>query len=119
MRINIQTKNLELTEAIQNYTEEKVQSFSKLLAEEVDPVVAVELAKERSDQHNGDELYKAEINMTVDGQQVYVDAHAADLYAAIDEVKDKVLRELRQEKEKETDAERAGAREAKAMLRGE
>jgi len=119
MRINIQTKNLELSDAIRKYTEDKVESFSKLLADEADPVVDVELAKVSADQHSGDQLYRAEVNLTVLGKQVYVEAGAPDLYAAIDEVKDKTLRELRQDKEKSSEAQRAGGREAKALLRGE
>lgn len=119
MRINIQTKNLDLSPAIKDYVEEKVTSFSKLLGQEVNPLIDIELAKEKTNQNSGEDLYKAEINMDALGNRVFVDAHAFDLYAAIDEVKDKVLRELRQEKEKESDRGRAGARELKSMLRNE
>ncbi len=119
MRINIQTKNLDLSDAIRAYVEDKVQNFSKLLSEELDPLLEIELAKERPDQNNGEELFKAEINLLFRGEQIYLDALASDLYAAIDELKDKVMRELRQSKEKTEALAREGAREAKAILRGE
>lgn len=119
MRINIQTKNLDLTEAIRNYVDEKVGSLEKLLPSGADPVVAVELSKERNDQKNGDELFKAEVHLSGAHRQVFAEAFAADLYAAIDEMKDVALRELRDQKERTVDTSRAGAREAKAVLRGQ
>ena len=119
MRTNIQTKNLELTDAIRNYVDEKIGSLDKLLPDSDDPVIAVELSKERGDQKNGDELFKAEINLTGASRRGFAEAFAADLYAAIDEVKDIMMRELRDQKERTVDTNRKGAREAKAALRGE
>ncbi len=119
MRINIQTKNIDLTDAIREYVGEKIASFAKLLPETEDPVVAIELSKERNDQNNGDELFKAEINLVGAHRNIFAEAKTADLYASIDEVKDIALRELRDQKERSTADYRSGAREVKAALRGE
>lgn len=119
MKITILAKNLELTDAIREYVNQKTESFSKLLRDEADPVVEVELSKEQPSQHAGEDLYKAEVNLVITGHQVYADSTESDLYAAIDTVKDVVLRELRQHKERTTDENRSGARAAKAMLRNQ
>jgi len=119
MRINIQTKNIDLTDAIRAYVDEKIASFGKLLPEAEDPVVAIELSKERNDQNHGDQLFKAEINLSGPHRNIFAEAKTADLYASIDQVKDVAIRELREQKERSVEEYRAGAREAKAALREE
>lgn len=116
MKINIVTKNLDLTEAIRSYVDQKMLSLVKLLKNDLDPVLTVELAKPHSSQLNGEDLFKAEANLVFLGEQVFVDVEASDLYASIDILKDKLMRELRQYKEKTTEKTRSGARLAKKIL---
>ena len=104
MRITeIQGKNIELTDAIRNYVTEKIEGIARF-AKRFDPCdVAVEVGK-TSEHHNKGDVFFAEMNVVVLGDVVRAHAVRDDLYAAIDEVKDDVKRQLIAKKEKMVDA---------------
>ncbi len=109
MRITeIQGTNIELTDAIRNYVTEKVESISRF-AKRFDPCdVAVEVGK-TSEHHNKGDVYFAEMNVAILGDVVRAHAERDDLYAAIDEAKDDVKRQLIDKKEKMMDARTEGS----------
>lgn len=108
MRITeIQGTNIELTEAIRNYVTEKVESIERF-TKRFDPCdVAVEVGK-TSEHHNKGDVFFAEMNITVPGDVVRAHAERDDLYAAIDEAKDDVKRQLVDRKEKMVGARTEG-----------
>lgn len=108
MRITeIQGTNIELTDAIRNYVTEKVESIERF-TKRFDPCdVAVEVGK-TSEHHNKGDVFFAEMNVTVPGDVVRAHAERDDLYAAIDEAKDDVKRQLIDKKEKMMDARAEG-----------
>ena len=69
MIINIKTKNIELTSPIRAYAEEKIGSIKKhvhnLNGDSV--MVDVEVGK-TSDHHHKGELFRAEVNLEVNGK---------------------------------------------------
>ncbi len=104
MRITeIQGTNIELTDAIRNYVTEKVESIARF-AKRFEPCdVAIEVGK-TSEHHNKGDVFFAEMNVAVLGDVVRAHAECDDLYAAIDEAKDDVKRQLIDMKEKLMDA---------------
>lgn len=119
MRINITGKNIDLTEAIKSYVEEKVRNLEKLIPEEnSEALVEVEVGK-TSHHHMKGDVFRSEINLSVGGTFIRAEAVKDDLYAAIDECQNEMMRELRGKKTKRENLFRRGASRIKRLLRGE
>ena len=118
MTINIKTKNIELSSAIRSYVEEKIGSVKKHIHDlNGDAVLAdVEVGK-TTDHHNKGELFRAEVNLEVGGKLYRAEATADDLYAAIDDVKDELIREVRTSSERKETLFRRGGRAIKNFLK--
>jgi ribosomal subunit interface protein len=117
MNINIKATNIELTPAIRAYVEEKVGMLGKL----IDPAdtsahADVEVGRTTTHHQSGD-IFRAEINLRIAGAKLRAVAERDDLYAAIDEMKGELMRQLRKEKTKRTDVVRRGGLAFKRMLR--
>ncbi|MDH5442654.1 MAG: ribosome-associated translation inhibitor RaiA [Candidatus Nomurabacteria bacterium] len=119
VKINIKTTNMDMTDAISNYLDEKVAMLKKVIDLD-DPAVFVhvEVGKDREGQNTGDDLFKAEIKLTVGGKVYYANTLHGDLYAAIDETKDEIMRQARRSQNKMFDLMKRGARKVKKRLKG-
>lgn len=116
MKLNkIQAQHMDLTDPIREYAWNKITELEKFLP--AGTMAHVDILLERTTNHHqkGD-IFKAEVNVSVPGQLLNAEAVAADLYAAIDKVRDEVRRELKDYKEKLTDKQMKGARQAKEAL---
>lgn len=92
--------NMDLTEAISQYAQERVVALEKLLESHGESVaVRVELGKSSLSHQHGP--YFAEIHIEVPGKSLNAKVEDADLYAAIDKVKDDIKRQLVDLKEKD------------------
>lgn len=117
MTINIKATNIELTEAIKNYVEKKILAVeSKLIEHPENAVAEVEVGKTTEHHHRGD-VFRAEAVLGIGGKKFVAIAQMDDLYAAIDEMKDKLERELVRGKDKERTLFRKGAARIKELLR--
>jgi len=95
----IQATNMEMTEAIRSYVEEKVMSLAKL-TQNFEPVKCdVEVADE-SGRHKQGPYFRCEFNCEIPGSMLRAEAVHEDLYAAIDLAKDDLRRQLYRKKEK-------------------
>jgi len=97
MKIIISGKQLKVTDAIRKYAEEKINKISKYsdAITEVDVVLAVEDTKSEGPVHKADGLVFAS------GTKIKIEAENKDLYAAIDELSDRLERQVRKYKEKQ------------------
>lgn len=104
MRINaIKATNMEMTDAIKSYVEEKMMSLDKLTSHfDSAATMDVEVGK-TSEHHQKGMVYKCEITMEIPGDLIRVEVVGEDLYAAIDEAKDDLKRKLVENKEKRLD----------------
>ncbi len=117
MTINIKGTNIDLTEAIKNYVEKKLLLVEAKLIEHPENVVAeVEVGKTTEHHHSGD-VFRAEVVLGLAGKKFVAIAERDDLYAAIDEMKDKLEREIVHGKDKERTLFRKGAAAIKKILR--
>lgn len=118
MRINIKTTNMELTSAISKYVEEKLQSVEKfaIAHKNEEPLVEVEIGKTTNHHHSG-EVFRAETNLSVRGKQFRAVSEKTDLYAAIDDMRNELVRELNSHKDKTRTLFRRGAAAVKNLLR--
>ncbi len=118
MQIKIKTTNIELMDALSSYVEEKLQSVEKFMVphDEEEPVAYVEIGKTTNHHASGD-VFRAEVTTTVRGKLFRAVCQKSDLYAAIDEMKDELIRELNSYKNRERTLMRRGAGMIKNMLR--
>ncbi len=118
MKIKITTTNIELTSAIESYVDEKMRGVEKFAAphENEDPVVEVEIGKTTNHHHSGD-VFKAEASIRVRGKHFRATSEMSDLYAAIDDMRNELVRELSSHKDKTRTLMRRGAGAIKNMLR--
>ncbi len=116
ININIKATNMELTEAIRDYTDKKINSLEKFLHNE-SANVQVEVAKTTNHHKNGD-VFHAEIDMRAGTRKVFARAEGSDLYASIDEAREMIMRELTHKKDKSRTLFKRGATSVKKMLKG-
>lgn len=118
MKIKIKTTNIELTSAIESYVEEKINSVEKFAVphESEEPIVEVEIGKTTNHHQSGD-VFRAEANFRVRGKHFRATSEQSDLYAAIDDLRDELARELSTDKTKTRTLVRRGAGMIKNILR--
>lgn len=118
MRIKIKTTNMELTSAISNYVEEKLAGIEKFAVshKNEEPLIEVELGKINNHHHSGD-VFRAETNLRLRGKYFRAVSEGEDLYAAIDDMRDELVRELTSYKDKARTLFRRGAGMIKNLLR--
>lgn len=95
--------NLEMTEAIKAYVEEKMLSLEKLTVDfRPEPEASIEIGK-TSDHHAKGLIFFAEANLTVPGNLLRARTEAEDLYEAIDLMKDDLRRQVADFKDRMVD----------------
>ena len=99
MRIDTYGQQLEVTPALRDYVESKLQRLSRHFDQPID--VRTQLSLERTD-------HCAEANVNIAGRTLHADATAQNMYAAIDLLADKLDRLLMKHKEKIIDSHRGG-----------
>lgn len=92
MNIKITGRSIEVTDAMKDYIEKRLERLEKFEGKNTD--VNVVCSVEREDQI-------AEIQINHDGEFLRVEERNADFYAAIDLALDRAERQLRKEKKKE------------------
>ena len=97
MVINIKATNMDMTDAIRSYAEEKVSALTKYFEniQQADIDVGME-----SHHHQKGKVYYAEVNLHIPGRILRVKKNSENLYKAIDKVKDHLKVELEKVKGK-------------------
>jgi putative sigma-54 modulation protein len=90
MNLTISGHHLELTPAIREYVETKLERIKRHFDHVID--VTVILAVEKLPEK--EKRQKAEINLRLRGKDIHVESIAEDLYAAIDALIDKLDRQV-------------------------
>lgn len=117
MHITITGVRLEITEAIRNYTMEKMGSLEKYVPKgDSSATMQVELSKTTHHHTNGD-VFQAEATVHVRGSDFTMRSTQDDLYKAIDLLKDMLTREMATHKDKERSILRRGAYRVKQLLK--
>lgn len=105
MHVNIKAKNLELTPAISDYVQIKVDMLEKYLGDIKVINCDFEVEKAVGGQNKG-EIFRAEINLDIPRELLRVEKTEVDLYKAIDKVKDHLEQMIIDYKEKLRDKKR-------------
>jgi len=98
MQIDIKGTNLELTEAIKNYVNEKIGSLDKFFEGILEARVDIGLTTKH---HQKGNIFRAEVNLEVPRKHILrAEAEREDLYMAINEVKNELQQQLKKFKGK-------------------
>src|SRR5687768_17446198 len=98
INISLKATGIELTPAIRSYAENKVSMLEKLIDKNDTSAQAdVELGQ-TTHHHQSGIIFFAEINLHVSDIHLRAVSEKDNLYAAIDEVKDEMIRQLQEEK---------------------
>ncbi len=118
MQIKIKATNLLLTAAISDYVKKRVNTLGKFLGkDEMAALAEVEVGK-ITRHHKQGEVFKAEINLNVPGWQLRAVSEGEDLYAAIDDAKEEIEREIISYKDKKRTLFKHGALVVKDIIKG-
>lgn len=117
MNIKIRATNFEITPAIDEYVSKKISSLEKFIPMVDNVLCEVEIGRTTRHHKSGD-IFKAEVNIVVPGnKQIFATAEEADLYTAIDVVRDEAEREIVSQKNKRTTLFRRGSMRIKDLLK--
>ncbi|MFA6392575.1 MAG: ribosome-associated translation inhibitor RaiA [Candidatus Paceibacterota bacterium] len=117
MSINIKATNMELTGAISDYVNKKIESISRYVGADKEMIIYVEVGKTTKHHKQGD-YFKAEFDVSVDGEKFFTDSEKSDLYKAIDDAKDEVIKKIKNYKNKKETLFKRGAISVKKMIKG-
>ncbi len=121
MQINLQGKNMELSQAIKDYVSKRVTNLEKLLSgietQKGEARVDFEVVK-TTNHHKAGEIFHASCKINLDGQRFYSESDNEDLYSAIDVVKETLFNEINKNKDRRQTLFKRGATSVKKMLKG-
>ncbi len=120
MDITIKAKNLELTPEIKNYLNKKIGNLEKFKSGFDGSVTATAELGITTFHHRQGKIFRAEVNLSVPGSNQKIlraVSEKENLFEAIDEVKDKLKRELKKYRSSFVSRQRRGARLAKFLGR--
>lgn len=108
MQIHLSPRHLRLTAAIHRHTADKVLQLEEL----TDQIVAAHVVLIHDENGRPDDRFTVKVHLAIPGPDIHAEESAADLYAAIDLVMDKLARQLRKRKTRLTDKRRSKVQKA-------
>lgn len=91
MNIIVNGRHLEVTPALKGYAEDKLKKFDRYLSNITEAVVTLTVEKYR---------HKAEVLLKANGVMIQAEGVTGEIYASIDEVVDKLEKQVKKYKEK-------------------
>ena len=107
MRVNLSGHHVEVTPALRRYTERKLGRILRRFDRVIEVQCTLTVDKLR---------HRAESTVYVRGPAIHASAVAADMYAAIDALADKLDRRVRSHKERVRDHHAAEAQKQRSVL---
>lgn len=114
---HVKATNMQLTEAISDYLSEKLKSLQKFIKSEMEGIARVEVGK-TTNHHNKGDIFRAEINLEFGDKKFRAVVESDDLYKAIDQMKDDVVREVTRANKKRIHLLKRGHQRIKDVLKG-
>lgn len=121
MRLILKATGIEHTNAIDAYVGSRLRELEKVLdPKEKSCIARVEIGKETKHHKTGADVYKAELTMRAGKKDFRVTAtDAADLYAAIDAMKDHIVRDVKDHRNRTRELKKDEDRKVKRALKGD
>lgn len=91
MKLNIKGRNIEVTDALKSYIEKRLNKFNKFLTDLSEVIVTVSTEKF---------THKIDVLLKVNGHLIQAEGKTEDLYSAVDQVVEKLEKQVLKYKEK-------------------
>jgi len=114
---NIKATNMELTSAINDYVNKRLSGIEKFIKEGDKAIAQIEVGKTTNHHKQGD-VFRAEFNIEISGNKFYTFSEKEDLYSAIDDAKEEIVRQITNKKDRRQTLFKRGATSVKKMLKG-
>jgi ribosomal subunit interface protein len=117
MNTNIKATNMKLTSAITDYVNKRLEGVLKFVKKGSNVISYVEVGKTTNHHKQGD-VFRAEFNVEMSGDKFYSVSEKEDLYRAIDDAKEEIVRQITSNKDRKQTLFKRGAISVKKMLKG-
>ena len=117
MTTNIKATGIDLTPAITDYVNKKIESIQKFVGADQDISIYVEVGKTTKHHKQGD-YFKAEFDVKIEGESFFTSSEKSDLYKAIDDSKEEIIRRIMNFKKRKNTLFKRGSMSVKKMLKG-
>ena len=104
MQLSVTGHHVDLTDSLHNYVEDKMERLERHFDNVTNVHVVLSVEKLR---------HKAEATIHISGADVFANSEEDDMYVAIDSLVDKLDRQIKKHKEKQTDHHRGEGRAQK------
>ncbi len=115
-KINIKATNIHLSDELRDYFDKKIDRLNKFFNEQSEVIINADIGKS-SEHHKSGDIFRAEIHIRAEGKEYYAVSEKEDLYSAIDDVKDEVVREMTSKRKKTLRLLRRGGAQIKNILK--
>jgi len=116
MKTNIKFTGTDSDEKLKEYTQIKLDSFSKLLDKESENAAVCYVEFSKDTKHQTGDIYTAEVTLEADGKIYRVSKSEPTFEKGIDKVKDDILQAMKVDKGKKERLLRKGSRAIKEMV---
>jgi ribosomal subunit interface protein len=116
MQINITHQDFELTDAIKTYADNKFSNVSKYINQKDGAILNINIGK-ISLHHKHGNHYEVKSHLHFGDRHVHIEAVSPDVYASIDENKDKLIHEINEGSDRKMSIAKKFARKFKQMIR--
>jgi putative sigma-54 modulation protein len=106
MNILVNGRHLEITPALKNYAEEKIRKFERYSSDITEAIVTLTVEKYR---------HKAEVQLKANGMLIQAESVTGEIYSAIDEVSEKLDRQVKKYKGKLVSHRKASSKTAESV----
>jgi len=118
MNIEVQTTHIEMTPAISEYIDKHMKKLDRFISpQDTSALARVEIGTITRGQQSG-EIFRAEINLHVAGKDLRSVSEKDDLYTAIIEARDDLVRSLKKYQDKKRSLVKRGGQKIKSIIRG-
>jgi len=108
---------MELTSAISDYVNRRLVRIEKFIKDGEEMIAYIEVGKTTNHHKQGD-IFRAEFNIEISGAKFYTFSEKEDLYVAIEDAKEEIVRQIKTNKDRKQTLFKRGAKSIKKMLKG-
>ena len=108
---------MELTSAITDYVNKRLVGIEKFVKEGEEMTAYIEVGKTTNHHKQGD-IFRAEFNIEIPGAKFYTFSEKEDLYTAIEDAKEEIVRQIKTNKDRKQTLWKRGATSIKKMIKG-
>jgi len=116
--VRIKANNIELTKAIEDYFKSKIDSLDKFIDSSDESIECNARVSKTTRHHQSGDFFKAEVSIHTAGKIFGAVSEKDNLYAAIDDVRESVMRKMTSYKDKKQTLFKRGAHKVKNLLKG-